>query len=71
MSNLHSNFNMSNYIINHLFVASLVNDHYIFFNQIFNTELSTCLGVNYNYGYGSTDTYFTSPSKVVLVLASS
>lgn len=65
MSNLRSNFNLSNYILFHLFLASLMNHHYIFFNQIFNTNSPTCLGTNFTYDFGSTDTYFNNPSKVI------
>ena len=64
MSTLRTNFNMSNYIIFNLFICSLLNDHYIFYNQVFNTKLPTCLGANYSYVYGSTDTYFSDPSQV-------
>ncbi len=70
MSNVKANFNMSNYLIFNLIFCSFVNDHYIFFNQIFNNINDTCLGVTYSYYFGSTDTYFSNASMVTLFLCS-
>jgi hypothetical protein len=39
-----SNFNYSNYLIVHLLIASLVNQHFKFFNIIFYSTLPACLG---------------------------
>ena len=58
MSNLRTNFNMSNYLIFNFLFCSFIHDHYVFFNQIFNSITDTCLGVTPNYTFGSTQTYF-------------
>ena len=64
MSNMKANFNMSNYLIFNFLFCSFVNDHYIFWNQVFNTITNTCLGVKPTYYFGSTHTYFSDPSMV-------
>ncbi len=64
MSNLRANFNMSNYLLFNFIFCSFLNDHYIFYNQVFNTITNTCLGVTESYNFGSTDTYFNDPSMV-------
>jgi hypothetical protein len=45
MSNLRANFNMSNYLLLNLFLCALVNAHFLFFHQMFQNTLPTCLGV--------------------------
>lgn len=69
MSNIKANFNMSNYLIFNFLFCSFVNDHYIFFNQVFNSITDTCLGVNYTYVFGSTTTYFQDKNTVRIALS--
>ena len=64
MSNLRANFNMTNYLLQNLFLCAMVNLHFIFFHQIFKTTVPTCLGVQQAYAYGSTDAFYASPSAV-------
>jgi hypothetical protein len=64
MSNLKANFNMTNYLLQNFFLCALVNNHFIFYHQIFRTTLPTCLGVQYAYDYGSTDAFYINPSSV-------
>lgn len=64
MSNLQANFNMSNYLLLNLFFCALVNLHFITFNQVFETTLPTCLGVQSNYDFGSTKAFYQSPANV-------
>ena len=71
MSNVRANFNMSNYIIFNLIFCSFVNDHYVFFNQVFNSVGDACLGVRYSYNFGSTECYFGNPSAVAAMRFSS
>jgi hypothetical protein len=66
MSNLKANFNLSNYLIFNFLFCSFVNDHYIFYNQIFNSIAGTCLGVTNPYYFGSTHTFFNDPTMVAL-----
>jgi hypothetical protein len=67
MSNLKANFNMTNYLLLNLFLCALVNMHFLFFHQIFESALPVCLGVLYAYDFGSTKTYYQSPSSVKLM----
>jgi len=67
MSNLKANFNLTNYITFHLIFAGLVNNHFIFFNQIYYTDLPVCLGVQSNYQYGSTNQFYTNPNQVIII----
>lgn len=71
MSNLRANFNMTNYLLQNLFICAFVNLHFIFFHQIFKTTVPTCLGVQQAYAYGSTDTFYSSSSSVLPFLCSS
>lgn len=68
MSNLKANFNMTNYVLQNLFFCAFVNNHFIFYQQIFKTTTPICLGVKSSYIYGSTYTYFNSPSTVIYLL---
>ena len=65
MSNLRSNFNMTNYILQNLFLASLINSHFIFYHQIFKTTLPTCFGVDINSHYGSDEIFYSNSSNVI------
>lgn len=65
MSNLKANFNMTNYILQNLFLCSFVNAHFIFFHQFFKTTLPTCLGVSYSYDYGSNNAFYSNSSSVI------
>lgn len=71
MSNLRANFNMTNYLLQNLFLCALLNLHFVFFHQIFKTTVPTCLGVQQAYAYGSTDTFYSSPSSVLSLPCSS
>ena len=64
MSNLCTNFNMTNYLLLNLFLCALVNMHFLFFHQIFENTLPTCLGVLYAYDFGTNKTYYQSQSSV-------
>jgi hypothetical protein len=64
MSNLRANFNLSNYHIWNFLFCAFISDHYIFYNQVFNSTTGTCLGVTYSYYFGSTHTYYQDPSMV-------
>jgi hypothetical protein len=66
MSNLRANFNMTNYLLMNLFLCALTNLHFLVFHQIFETTLPICLGVQYAYDFGTTRTYYQSPSSVRL-----
>ena len=63
MANLKSNFNLSNYLIFNFLFCAFINNHYIFFNQIFNTITETCLGVTLGYNFGSTDYFFSDATQ--------
>ncbi len=67
MSNLRANFNMTNYVLHNLFFCAFVNNHFVFFHQVLKTTLPTCLGVKSAYTYGSTSTYYSSPSAVRVI----
>lgn len=58
MSNLRANFNMTNYVLQNLFLASLMNSHFIFYHQIFKTTLPVCFGVDINSHYGSDEIFY-------------
>lgn len=58
MSNVRANFNMTNYLLLNLFLCALLNLHFLFFHQIFQTTLPTCLGVQHAYDFGTTRTYY-------------
>lgn len=67
MSNLKANFNLSNYLIFNFLFCSFVNNHYIFYNQVFNSITGTCLGVTNTYYFGSTHTFFNNPTMFFVV----
>ena len=66
MSNLKTNFNLSNYLIFNFLFCAFVSNHYIFNNQAFNTITDTCLGVKNTYYFGSTHTYYDNPTMVFI-----
>lgn len=50
-----ANYNYSNYLIFNLLVATLINQHFEFFNLIFYTTLPACLGNRANRSYSIID----------------
>lgn len=50
-----SNFNYSNFFIGNLLIASLIHQHFSFFNIIFATTLPACLGNNLSHIYSTVE----------------
>lgn len=50
-----TNFNYSNYVVSNLLVASLIHQHFSFFNIIFMTTLPACLGNKHSRIYSTVE----------------